>query len=159
MNYRKIISLVLIIVLIAPWLAPAGKVSAEASFPVPGKGGLITIKPTGDNNVEVHWEYADSSTPSYELKYQVYVSVYPNLKDMEEIRDSLDYGNDDWISGAESEDGTFSREFMGLSDSVTYYFNVIVNDGKGMESAYQMQSYDPSTQLSELDQFNEIKKR
>ncbi|WP_413406771.1 S-layer homology domain-containing protein [Paenibacillus amylolyticus] len=159
MNYRKIISLVLIMVLIAPWLAPAGKVSAGGSYPVPGKGGLITIKPTGDNNVEVHWEYADSSTPSYELKYQVYVSVYPNLKDMEEIRDSLDYGNDDWISGAESEDGTFSREFMGLSDSVTYYFNVIVNDGKGLESAYQMQSYDPSTQLSELDQFNEIKKK
>ncbi|MDT9721847.1 S-layer homology domain-containing protein [Paenibacillus sp. ClWae2A] len=159
MNYRKIMSMLLILVLVAPWLAPAGKVSAGATYPVPGKGGLITIKPTGDNNVEVHWEYADSSTPSYELKYQVYVSVYPNLKDMEEIRDSLDYGNDDWISGAESEDGTFSREFMGLSDSVTYYFNVIVNDGKGLESAYQMQSYDPSTQLSELDQFNEIKKR
>ncbi|ETT35070.1 cell surface glycoprotein 2 [Paenibacillus sp. FSL R5-192] len=159
MNYRKIISLMLILVLVAPWLAPAAKVSAGGSSPVPGNNGLITIKPTGDNNVEVHWEYADSSTPSYELKYQVYVSVYPNLKDMEEIRDSLDYGNDDWISGAESEDGTFSREFMGLSDSVTYYFNVIVNDGKGLESAYQMQSYDPSTQLSELDQFNEIKKK
>lgn len=159
MNYRKIISLMLILVLVAPWLAPVAKVSAGGSSPVPGNNGLITIKPTGDNNVEVHWEYADSSTPSYELKYQVYVSVYPNLKDMEEIRDSLDYGNDDWISGAESEDGTFSREFMGLSDSVTYYFNVIVNDGKGLESAYQMQSYDPSTQLSELDQFNEIKKK
>ncbi|PQP84237.1 hypothetical protein C0Q44_06505 [Paenibacillus sp. PCH8] len=159
MNYRKIISLMLVLVLIAPWLAPAGKVSAGASYPVPGNDGLITIKPTGDNNVEVHWEYADSSTPSYELKYQVYVSVYPNLKDMEEIRDSLDYGNDDWIIGSESEDGTFAREYMGLSDNLTYYFNVMVVDKNGLEAAYQMQSYDPSTQLSELDQFNEIKKK
>ncbi|CAM4306759.1 S-layer homology domain-containing protein [Paenibacillus xylanexedens] len=160
MNYRKIISLMLIMVLVAPWLAPAGKVSAGASFPVPGNDGLITIKRTEDHNVEVHWRYAGSdSTPSYELKYQVFVSGVADLNNMQEIREKLEYGDEEWVLGSESPDGTFSKKITGLSNTETYYYNVMVVDKNGLETAYKMQSFNPSTQLSELDQFNEIKKK
>ncbi|WP_338589395.1 S-layer homology domain-containing protein [Paenibacillus sp. Y5S-9] len=160
MNYRKIISLMLILVLVAPWLAPAGKVSAGASYPVPGNDGQLTIKRTDDHNVEVHWGNADSdSTATYELKYQVFVSGVPDLNNMTEIREKLEYGDEDWVLGSESSDGTFSKKITGLSDMETYYYNVMVVDRYGLESAYQMKSFNPSTQLSELDQFNEIKKK
>ncbi|WP_339190598.1 S-layer homology domain-containing protein [Paenibacillus sp. FSL R5-0490] len=157
MNYRKIISLVLIMVLIAPWLAPAGKVSAGGSYPVPGNDGKITVKLTDDNNIEVRWSNADSdSTATYELKYQVFVSNTSNLNNMTEIRDNLEYGDEDWVLGSASQDGTFSKKILGLDTSQTLYYNVMVVDRYDLEAAYQMKSFNPSTQLSPLEQFNDI---
>ncbi|PKQ92030.1 S-layer homology domain-containing protein [Paenibacillus sp. BGI2013] len=157
MNYRRIISLVLIMVLIAPWLAPAGKVSAGGSYPVPGNDGKITVKLTDDNNIEVRWSNADSdSTATYELKYQVFVSNTSNLNNMTEIRDNLEYGDEDWVLGSASQDGTFSKKILGLDTSQTLYYNVMVVDRYDLEAAYQMKSFNPSTQLSPLEQFNDI---
>ncbi|OMF43779.1 hypothetical protein BK136_13675 [Paenibacillus amylolyticus] len=149
--------MVLIMVLIAPWLAPAGKVSAGGSYPVPGNDGKITVKLTDDNNIEVRWSNADSdSTATYELKYQVFVSNTSNLNNMTEIRDNLEYGDEDWVLGSASQDGTFSKKILGLDTSQTLYYNVMVVDRYDLEAAYQMKSFNPSTQLSPLEQFNDI---
>ncbi|MEK4529580.1 S-layer homology domain-containing protein [Paenibacillus sp. FSL H8-0104] len=157
MNYRKIISLMLIMVLIAPWLAPAGKVSAGGSSPVPGKNGLITVKLTDDNNIEVRWGAGFSdTTETRNLKYQVFVSNTSNLNNMTEIRDNLEYGDEDWVLGSTSQDGTFSKKILGLDTSQTLYYNVMVVDRYDLEAAYQMKSFNPSTQLSPLEQFNDI---
>ncbi|OMF02852.1 hypothetical protein BK129_24545, partial [Paenibacillus amylolyticus] len=160
MNYRKIISLVLIMVLIAPWLAPAGKVSAGGSYPVPGNDGKITVKLTDDNNIEVRWGAGFSdTTETRNLKYQVFVSNTPNLNNMTEIRDNLEYGDEDWVLGSTSNDDTFSKIFQGLDTSETLYYNVMVVDQDDMEASYQMKSFNPNTQLSPLEQFNDVKER
>ncbi|MEK3918162.1 S-layer homology domain-containing protein [Paenibacillus sp. FSL K6-2393] len=160
MNYRKIISLMLILVLVAPWLAPAGKVSAGGSSPVPGKNGLITVKLTDDNNIEVRWGAGFSdTTETRNLKYQVFVSNTSNLNNMTEIRDNLEYGDEDWVLGSTSNDDTFSKIFQGLDTSETLYYNVMVVDQDDMEASYQMKSFNPNTQLSPLEQFNDVKER
>ncbi|WP_340388079.1 S-layer homology domain-containing protein [Paenibacillus sp. FSL E2-0151] len=160
MNYRKIISLMLIMVLIAPWLAPAGKVSAGGSSPVPGKNGLITVKLTDDNNIEVRWGAGFSdTTETRNLKYQVFVSNTSNLNNMTEIRDNLEYGDEDWVLGSTSNDDTFFKIFQGLDTSETLYYNVMVVDQDDMEASYQMKSFNPNTLLSPLEQFNDVKER
>ncbi|WP_339311433.1 S-layer homology domain-containing protein [Paenibacillus sp. FSL k6-2145] len=160
MNYRKIISLMLILVLVAPWLATAGKVSAGGSSPVPGKNGLITVKLTDDNNIEVRWGAGFSdTTETRNLKYQVFVSNTSNLNNMTEIRDNLEYGDEDWVLGSTSNDDTFSKIFQGLDTSETLYYNVMVVDQDDMEASYQMKSFNPNTQLSPLEQFNDVKER
>lgn len=150
----------LIMVLIAPWLAPAGKVSAGGSSPVPGKNGLITVKLTDDNNIEVRWGAGFSdTTETRNLKYQVFVSNTSNLNNMTEIRDNLEYGDEDWVLGSTSNDDTFFKIFQGLDTSQTLYYNVMVVDRYDLEAAYQMKSFNPNTQLSPLEQFNDVKER
>ncbi|MFE6074778.1 S-layer homology domain-containing protein [Paenibacillus sp. NPDC057886] len=159
MQYRKIISVLLILVLVAPWLAaPAGKVSAGASYPVPGNNGLLTIKYVDENSIEIEWEYArsESSTPP-DVNYQVYISNAPDLADMQQISGTSGHSYGDPINGSESTDGTYSKIITDLIEGDTYYFNVVVKD-KYLEAAYQMRSIEFTVQLSELDQFNELKK-
>ncbi|WP_145150550.1 DUF4073 domain-containing protein [Paenibacillus xylanexedens] len=152
MQYRKIMSMLLILVLVAPWLAPAGKVSAGASYPVPGNNGLITVKGVDDNSVEVKWEYAQSdNTASYELSYRVFFSKNSDLTDANEINNStVDHSYGNWISGSESTDGSFSRIVTNLTEGETYYFNVIVQD-RYSDFAYQMQSIEFTTPLGEFN--------
>ncbi|MEO2256170.1 DUF4073 domain-containing protein [Paenibacillus amylolyticus] len=154
MQYRKIVKILLILLLVAPWLAPVGKVSAEVSYPVPGKDGLITVKNIGDDSVELSWEYAESvTTPSPDLNYQVFVSQAPNIKDMEEISGFPQYAYGNWVGGSDSETGTFTKVITDLVEGETYYFNVIVQDRNNMEIAYQMQSitFTSNTSLSEFN--------
>ncbi|SDD29723.1 S-layer homology domain-containing protein [Paenibacillus sp. CF095] len=152
MQYRKIMSMLLILVLVAPWLAPAGKVSAGASYPVPGNNGLITVKGVDDNSVEVKWEYAQSdNTASHELSYRVFFSQNSDLTDANEINNSsVDHAYGNWISGSESTDGSFSRIVTNLTEGETYYFNVIVQD-RYSDFAYQMQSIKFTTPLGEFN--------
>lgn len=160
MKYRKLISMLLILVLVAPWLAaPAGKVSAGASYPVPGNNGLLTIKYVDENSIDLQWEYArsESSTPP-DVNYQVYISNAPDIADMQQISGTSGHPYGDPINGSESTDSTFSKIITDLIEGDTYYFNVVVKD-KYLEAAYQMQSIEFTVQLSELDQFNDIKKR
>ncbi|MEC0123199.1 S-layer homology domain-containing protein [Paenibacillus pabuli] len=153
--------MLLILVLVAPWLAaPAGKVSAEASYLAPGNNGLLTIKYVNENSIELQWKYAESgsSTPP-DVNYQVYISNDSDLENMEEIRTTSGHPYDnDWINGSASPDGTFTKIITNLVEGDTYYFNVVVKD-RNLETAYQMQSIEFTVQLSELDQFNDIKKR
>ncbi|MFL0376667.1 DUF4073 domain-containing protein, partial [Paenibacillus amylolyticus] len=154
MQYRKIVKILLILLLVAPWLAPVGKVSAEVSYPVPGKDGLITVKNIGDDSVELSWEYAESvTTSSPDLNYQVFVSQAPNIKDMEEISGFPQYAYGNWVGGSDSETGTFTKVITDLVEGETYYFNVIVQDRNNMEIAYQMQSitFTSNTLLSEFN--------
>ncbi|MGC5774818.1 S-layer homology domain-containing protein [Paenibacillus pabuli] len=161
MQYRKIISMLLILVLVAPWLAaPAGKISAEASYLAPGNNGLLTIKYVNENSIELQWEYAESgsSTPP-DVNYQVYISNAPDLEDMEQISGtSSGHSYGDPINGSESTDGTYSKIITDLIEGDTYYFNVVVKD-RNLETAYQMQSIEFTVQLSELEQYNELKKK
>ncbi|MGV2963052.1 DUF4073 domain-containing protein [Paenibacillus sp. AGC30] len=154
MQYRKIVNILLILLLAAPWLAPVGKVSAEVSYPVPGKNGLITVKNIGDDSVELSWEYAESvTTSSPDLNYQVFVSQAPNIKDMEEISGFPQYAYGNWVGGSDSETGIFTKVITDLVEGETYYFNVIVQDRNNMEIAYQMQSitFTSNTLLSEFN--------
>ncbi|MHA7578925.1 S-layer homology domain-containing protein [Paenibacillus vandeheii] len=160
MQYRKIISVLLILVLVGPWLAaPAGKVNAGASYPVPGNNGLLTIKYVDEKSIELQWEYAqsESSTPP-DVNYQVYISNAPDIADMQQISGTSGHPYSEWINSSASTDGTFSEIITDLIEGDTYYFNVVVKD-KYLETAYQMQSIEFTVQLSELDQFNDIKKR
>lgn len=160
MQYRKIISMLLILVLAAPWLAaPAGKVSAGASYPVPGNNGLLTIKYVDENSIELQWEYArsESSTPP-DVNYQVYISNAPDLTDMQQISGTSGHSYGDPINGSESTNGTYSKIITNLIEGDTYYFNVVVKD-RYLEAAYQMQSIEFTVQLSELDHYNELKKK
>ncbi|WP_433922220.1 S-layer homology domain-containing protein [Paenibacillus taichungensis] len=162
MQYRKIISMLLILVLAAPWLAaPAGKVSAGASYLTPGNNGLLTIKYVNENSIELQWKYAESgsSTPP-DVNYQVYISNDSDLENMEEISVTSGHAyDDDWINGSASlSDGTFTKIITNLVEGDTYYFNVVVKD-RNLETAYQMQSIEFTVQLSALDQYNELKKK
>jgi hypothetical protein len=152
--------MLLILVLVAPWLAePAGKVNAGASYPVPGNEGLLTIKYVDEKSIELQWEYAesDSSTPP-DVNYQVYISNNSDLADMQQISGTSGHAYGDWINSSESADGTFSQIITDLIDGDTYYFNVVVKD-KYLEAAYQMKSIEFTVQLSELDQYNKLKKK
>ncbi|WP_063565859.1 S-layer homology domain-containing protein [Paenibacillus sp. O199] len=161
MQYRKIFSTLLILVLVAPWLAvPAGKVHAGASYPVPGNNGLLTIKYVDEKSIELQWEYAQSSssTPP-DVNYQVYISNAPDLADMQQISGASGQAYGDPINGsASTTNGTFSKIITDLIEGDTYYFNVVVKD-RYLEAAYQMQSIQFTAQLSELDQYNELKKK
>ncbi|UPK43883.1 S-layer homology domain-containing protein [Paenibacillus pabuli] len=161
MQYRKIMSMLLILVLVAPWLAAsAGKVSAGPSYPVPGSNGLLTIKYVDESSIELQWEYArsESSTPP-DVNYQVYISNAPDLTDVQQISGSSGQAYGDPVNGSEATtNGTFSKIITDLVDGDTYYFNVVVKD-KYLEAAYQMQSIEFTVQLSELDQYNELKKK
>ncbi|MFB8376303.1 S-layer homology domain-containing protein [Paenibacillus taichungensis] len=162
MQYRKIISMLLILVMAAPWLAaPAGKVSAGASYLTPGNNGLLTIKYVNENSIELQWKDAESgsSTPP-DVNYQVYISNDSDLENMEEISVTSGHAyDDDWINGSASlPDGTFTKIITNLVEGDTYYFNVVVKD-RNLETAYQMQSIKFTVQLSELDQYNELKKK
>ncbi|SEO49146.1 DUF4073 domain-containing protein [Paenibacillus sp. OK076] len=160
MQYRKIISMLLILVLVAPWLAaPAGKVNAGASYPVPGNNGLLTIKYVDENSIELQWEYArsESSTPP-DVNYQVYISNAPDLTDMQQISGTSGHSYGDPINGSESTTGTYSKIITNLIEGDTYYFNVVVKD-RYLAAAYQMQSIEFTVQLSALDQYNELKKK
>ncbi|MDM5280857.1 S-layer homology domain-containing protein [Paenibacillus silvae] len=153
MQYRKLISMLLILVLVAPWLAPAGKVSAGGSYPEPGNNGLITVKTVDDNSVEIKWKYAFSNTTSSpDLNYRVFKSDNPDLTDATEINNNesdLSYG--DWITGADTTSGTFTKLISGLQEGKTYYFNVIVKDRYDLEISYQMQSITFTTPLGEFN--------
>ncbi|PWW38001.1 MULTISPECIES: S-layer homology domain-containing protein [Paenibacillus] len=161
MQYRKLISVLLILVLVAPWLVePAGKVHAGASYPVPGNNGLLTIKYVDENSVELQWEYAqsESSTPP-DVNYLVYISNAPDLTDVQQISGTSGHPYGDPINGSESNtNGTFSKIITDLIEGDTYYFNVVVKD-RYLETAYQMQSIEFTVQLSALDQYNELKKK
>lgn len=161
MQYRKIFSTLLILVLVAPWLAvPAGKVHAGASYPVPGNNGLLTIKYVDEKSIELQWEYAQSSssTPP-DVNYQVYISNAPDLADMQQISGASGQAYGDPINGsASTTNGTFSKIITDLIEGDTYYFNVVVKD-RYLEATYQMQSIEFTVQLSELDQYNELKKK
>ncbi|SEK41002.1 S-layer homology domain-containing protein [Paenibacillus sp. OK003] len=161
MQYRKIFSTLLILVLVAPWLAvPAGKVHAGASYPVPGNNGLLTIKYVDEKSIELQWEYAQSSssTPP-DVNYQVYISNAPDLEDMQQISGASGQAYGDPINGsASTTNGTFSKIITDLIEGDTYYFNVVVKD-RYLEATYQMQSIQFTAQLSELDQYNELKKK
>ncbi|WP_340015001.1 DUF4073 domain-containing protein [Paenibacillus sp. FSL K6-1318] len=148
MQYRKIVSMLLILVLVAPWLAPAGKVSAGASYPVPGDSGLITIKILSETSIELNWKEASGDSS---LKYQVYLSKKPDISDVNSISTSsgTPYGvliNNEDIP----ESGTFSQVVTDLKVNQTYYFNVVVQDQYPLKVAYQMQKL--STPLSELNE-------
>ncbi|WP_433948855.1 S-layer homology domain-containing protein [Paenibacillus taichungensis] len=154
--------MLLILVLAAPWLAaPAGKVSAGASYLTPGNNGLLTIKYVNENSIELQWKYAESgsSTPP-DVNYQVYISNDSDLENMEEISVTSGHAyDDDWINGSASlSDGTFTKIITNLVEGDTYYFNVVVKD-RNLETAYQMQSIEFTVQLSALDQYNELKKK
>ena len=148
MQYRKIVSMLLILVLLAPWLAPAGKVSAGASYPVPGDSGLITIKILSETSIELNWKEASGDSS---LKYQVYLSKKSDISDINSISTSsgIPYGvliNNEDIPEA----GTFSQVVTDLKVNQTYYFNVVVQDQYPLKVAYQMQKL--STPLSELNE-------
>ncbi|WDQ33568.1 S-layer homology domain-containing protein [Paenibacillus marchantiae] len=154
--------MLLILVLAAPWLAaPAGKVSAGASYLTPGNNGLLTIKYVNENSIELQWKYAESgsSTPP-DVNYQVYISNDSDLENIEEISVTSGHAyDDDWINGSASlSDGTFTKIITNLVEGDTYYFNVVVKD-RNLETAYQMQSIEFTVQLSALDQYNELKKK
>ncbi|MDK8190486.1 S-layer homology domain-containing protein [Paenibacillus sp. UMB7766-LJ446] len=160
MQYRKLISMLLILVLVGPWLAaPAGKVNAGASYPVPGNNGLLTIKYVDEKSIELQWVYAQSESSSPpDVNYQIYISNAPDIADMQQISGTSGHPYGDPINGLEASNGTFSEIITDLIEGDTYYFNVVVKD-KYLETAYQMQSIEFTVQLSELDQFNDIKKR
>ncbi|MEW4431314.1 S-layer homology domain-containing protein [Paenibacillus pabuli] len=109
------------------------------------------------NSIELSWMYAqsDSSTPP-DINYLVYMSNEADLTDMQQISES---GHSyELINGSVSTDGTYSKVITDLIEGETYYFNVVVQD-RYLGAAYQMKSIQFTTQLNELDQFNDIKKR
>ncbi|WFR63838.1 fibronectin type III domain-containing protein [Paenibacillus amylolyticus] len=152
MQYRKIMSMLLILVLVAPWLAPAGKVSAGAAL-IPGNNGLITVKNLDDNSVELSWEdaYSDYS-PASDLSYQIYMSTSSDIEDMEDIEggQSTGYSYGNRISGSTSNDGIISAMVSFLQPDQTYFFNVIVQDSSST-TTYQMKSIKFTTPLGEFN--------
>ncbi|WP_433582381.1 DUF4073 domain-containing protein [Paenibacillus amylolyticus] len=150
MQYRKIMSMLLILVLVAPWLAPVGKISASPVYPLPGDNGLITVKSVNDDSVEVKWAEAETDKPP--LNYRVYISENPDLEDLDDINNNTTGGPAGfWIDGSTPTVGKFSSIVSGLVNDKTYYFNVIVQDGNYPEATYQMQSIKFTTPLGEFN--------
>ena|GEM_PF-1194950 len=149
MQYRKIISILLILVLVAPWLAPAGKVSATSPMTTPGNGGDITVTSLSQDSVNITWSEAETNTES--LSYAIFLSSQEDLNNVQEMNNAMNKRVGTWLDSSSSIDGIFSITASNLHENETYYVNVLVQPSTGPEVAYVMKSFKFISPLTELN--------
>ncbi len=104
----------------------------ELTGPIPGEYGIITTTGMTTSQVELYWHPAtdaDSITPQSRLEYKIIRSNSSNINTAEnaEANGTLVA---DWTEDISSTIAT------GLSESTTYYFNVIVRDEDENKAVY-----------------------
>jgi hypothetical protein len=98
--------------------------------PIPGDNGKITVSDIGLHSASLMWTKAtDQFTPTAELEYRVYYSTSDNIRTVADCEANGTPAGD-W------QKDIASYEVTGLATSTTYYFNVIVRDGKGYMQPY-----------------------
>lgn len=112
---------------------------ADRNQPVPGNDGLITNNLVTESSVQVLWSPAtDVETKQADLEYCLYMSSSNNISTPDK---AIHNGTvvHDW------EAGMVTAIVTGLSAGTTYFFNVVVRDGDGLEAAYRTVSITTET--------------
>ena len=108
--------------------------SNDVTPPLPGNSGIITATNITNNSLTLSWTAAsDNISDSQNIVYEVRRSTSSNLNTVNEAKT---YGI---VDQAYTHDTTSFGE-LGLTPSVTYYFNVIIRDEALNESIYTMVS-------------------
>lgn len=105
------------------------QVDAPPVEPVPGNAGILTTSNPMPTQITLNWTAATSPYfPSSELEYRVYRSTSNNITT---IANMIANGTmiQDWTTA-------LSEVATGLTASTLYYFNVIVRDPDGNQTAY-----------------------
>ena len=107
----------------------------EETPPTPGNSGIISIDNIGTDSIDLSWEKAtDNVSQQGDLQYKVVRSESNNVFTLEGAEDGGIIIVHDW------EKDMSSITVSSLTDSTTYYFNVIVKDEAGNKSVYTMVS-------------------
>lgn len=91
----------------------------------------LVLTSKGTDFVNIRWNKAnDDITEAENLEYAVYYSEKNNISKLDDI---LKNG----IMAGNYEKDVNSKKITGLKDNTTYYFNVVVKDGKDNKTAYE----------------------
>jgi DNA-binding beta-propeller fold protein YncE len=114
------------------------KVGFDTGAPVPGNSGALQIDATTQDIFRISWtKGTDDLSLQNALKYQVFYSKAGNLNGTpaQIIANGISFPETPTpTANISTIDGT------GLDDAVQYYVNVVVQDEKGVMSAYKMAS-------------------
>jgi hypothetical protein len=111
----------------------------DAHDPVPGNSGTITASNVDLSSMTVNWTKAtdvDSATPQASLTYKVYQSVTNNLSTVSDMETCESDTSCTVLQTFIADINTLA--VTGLTSNTVYYFNVIVKDDIGRQSAYTM---------------------
>jgi chitodextrinase len=106
---------------VAAYLTAATE-TADATAPVPGNSGIITVSDVGKTSLHLEWENgSDGRTPTYALEYK---GVYSTSDNISTAADAETNGTVifDWTPDVDSITVT------GLSEGTEYFFNVLIQD-------------------------------
>jgi hypothetical protein len=105
--------------------------TADASPPVPGNKGALTLGTATASQVEVSWTAAtDKVTAAAALRYRLFYSTSNNIGSVSTLK-----ANGTAV-GTDFETAITSKTLSGLSEATSYYLNVLVKDEAGREAVY-----------------------
>jgi hypothetical protein len=102
--------------------------------PEAGAGGALSISDVNADSAKLGWTLAsDAETAASDLKYIVYISSSNNLGSIDEAET-----NGNAVSNYRKNADSFT--LTSLSESTTYFVNVLVKDGEGKQTVYKSKS-------------------
>jgi hypothetical protein len=111
----------------------------DAHDPTPGNSGTITASNVDLNTMTLNWTKAtdvDSATPQASLTYKVYKSTTNNLSTVAAMESCETGATCTVLQSFTANINTLN--VSSLTSNTVYYFNVIVKDNIGRQSAYTM---------------------
>ncbi|GAB6991919.1 S-layer homology domain-containing protein [Paenibacillus pini] len=142
-KFKKIISMLLILLLVAPWISTSVR-AERITPPVPGNDGIITATTVNDTTINLKWTHAgDPMFDSNTLLYRVYQSDSDNIGTLEDIGNGIPLSH--W------EPGIQTMDVPNLNWGQTYYFNVVVQNQEHATAIYKMQKVTVTSPLVTLN--------
>jgi hypothetical protein len=114
------------------WSMGAGQYVGDTTPPASGNSGTITPSNVTSNSITLNWTRAtDPDDAQNTLVYTVFLSTAGTISTVANAED-----NGTIILGSTTDVATFTA--TGLNSDTTYYFNVLVADKAGNQTAYVM---------------------
>jgi preprotein translocase subunit SecB len=105
--------------------------TSDITGPVPGSSGTITTSNVAATSLDLTWTKAnDNVSAQSTLQYRAYYSTNPVLDSVNDIE------TNGTPVGVDYETDIATKQVVSLTGSTTYYFNVIVKDEAGNQTAY-----------------------
>jgi hypothetical protein len=127
------------------WSLGAAQYVNDTAAPTPGNSGTITTSNVTSTSITLNWTKAtDPDDAQNTLTYQVFLSTSRNISNIANAEDNATI-----ILGTTTDIATFN--VTGLASDTTYYFNVLVADKAGNQTAYVMSQ--TTTEMSQTISF------